>query len=499
MTRMIGIGLMVGLAATVGGSVVAAQTAGDAQRLVDAVKVQDVEAVQALVKAGTDVNLRQGDGTAALHWAAHRDDAAVADLLIRAGATPNLADDHGVTPLSLACLNGSATMVQQLLAAGADPNMARTSGETPLMTAARVGAVEVVRQLLAQGADISITERSRGQTALMLAVSEGHVGVVRILLENGGGVSTQSHNGFTPLLFAARQGDVAVAQVLLEAGADVNEAAPEGIGGDTNARAYLRPDTEASVLMVAIDSGHLEMALMLLGQGADPNQSGAGRTPLHSAIQQAMPGVVAALIEAGADTNARLERRMPLLSRYIRLSNGLDPSRIGATPFWLAASYGDVATMQVLVDAGASPLLTSDDGTTPLMVAAGADFVEGQDKYGRRWFGDTTSLQLTALEAVTLCLELGNAINARNEDGQTALHGSVYLGGTILAPFLVEQGADINAINHRGQTPWMVAVEGEYRAGSFYTHEETGEVLEALGADMTLGKDLGPDFAQQQQ
>ena len=43
------------------------------------------------------------------------------------------------------------------------------------------------------------------------------------------------------------------------------------------------------------------------------------------------------------------------------------------------------------------------------------------------------------------------SINARNEDGQTALHGSVYLGGTILAPFLVEQGADINAINHRGR------------------------------------------------
>ena len=112
MTRMIGIGLMVGLAATVGGSVLAAQTARDAQRLVDAVKVQDVEAVQALVKAGTDVNLRQGDGTAALHWAAHRDDAAVADLLIRAGATPNLADDHGVTrcrsPVSMAARRWSA-------------------------------------------------------------------------------------------------------------------------------------------------------------------------------------------------------------------------------------------------------------------------------------------------------------------------------------------------------------------------------------------------------
>ena len=36
--------------------------------------------------------------------------------------------------------------------------------------------------------------------------------------------------------------------------------------------------------------------------------------------------------------------------------------------------------------------------------------------------------------------------------------------------------------------------EGEYRAGSFYTHKETGDVLEELGADTTLGEDLGRSF-----
>ena len=43
----------------------------------------------------------------------------------------------------------------------------------------------------------------------------------------------------------------------------------------------------------------------------------------------------------------------------------------------------------------------------------------------------------------------------------------------------------------------MVGAQGEYRSGSFYTHEETAEVLEALGADVTLGFDLGRDFADQ--
>jgi len=128
-------------------------------------------------------------------------------------------------------------------------------------------------------------------------------------------------------------------------------------------------------------------------------------------------------------------------------------------------------------------------------VAAGIDFVEGQDKYGVRWFRDDASyLQERALAAIKICLEVGNDVNAANNRGQTALFGAVYLGGTTVAQFLVDKGANMNAINKRGQTPWLVATKGEYRAGSFYTHRETGELLETLGANTTLGTDLGRDF-----
>ena len=111
----------------------------------------------------------------------------------------------------------------------------------------------------------------------------------------------------------------------------------------------------------------------------------------------------------------RVEKPLPLLSRFIGLLNGLAPTVIGATPFWLAASYGDVQIMRILVDGGADPLLTSNDGTTPLMVAAGADYVEGQNKYGRRSFpAYYQALQNRALDAIELCLELGIDINAAN-------------------------------------------------------------------------------------
>ena len=295
----------------------------------------------------------------------------------------------------------------------------------------------------------------------MWAVAENHTQAAAVLLEVGGGATTRSANGFTPLLFAAQQGNVEVARLLLAAGAGVEESAPEGIGGDTNARVLLRDGTDASALLVAIDSGHADMARFLVERGADPNHDGAGRTPLHSAVQWELPEVVAALLAAGADPNARLQKPLPLVSRRIRQDNGLTPTTSGATPFLLAASFGDVESMRILVDAGADPFLTTDDGTTALMVAAGGDYVEGADKYGRRSYpAYYETLQRRALAATKLCLELGLDINAVNDFGQTPLHGAVYMGGTVIAPYLVEQGANLDVVNGRGQTPWMIAAKG---------------------------------------
>ena len=463
--------------------------------LIDATRRADVDAIRVLLAEGADVNARYGDGTTALHWAAHLGSEDLVTLFITSGADVNAADDHGVTALSLAALNGSVALVQTLLEAEADPNATHTSGETVLMTAARVGNVDVVRLLLAAGASPDATEILLGQTALMLAIAANHTPIARVLIESGAGVSARTNNSFTPLLFAAQQGNIDAAQLLLSSGADVNESAPDGIAGNTNARTRFVRDTQAQVLLVAIDSGHDEMALFLLDGGADPNHAGAGRTALHSAVQQKMPEVVSALLERGADPNALLERALPFVSRRITQDNGLTPSVIGATPFFLAASFGDLESMRFLMGGGADPTLTTEDGTTALMVAAGADYVEGADKYGRRWFDDNRPLELSGLVAVEYILGLGQIdINAMNDDHQTALHGAVYLGGVLLVPFLVEQGANIDAINDRGQTAWMIAAEGEYRAGSFYTHKETGELLEELGADTTLGEDLGRDF-----
>ena len=480
-------------------------------RLLEAAKGDQLAIVRTLLADRVDPRERGADGTTALHWAAHWDDLEMSQLLLHAGADVNSATDAGVTPLALASVNGSLPMVDALLGAGANPRQARSTGVSPLMEAARSGNVGVVRRLLVAGAVVNEPESTHGQNALMWAVGEGHLPVVEALIEAGAKVSASTPpravvgreccmpnyvGGFTPLLFAVQRGNIDVARVLLTRGADVNEATADG----------------TSALVLAIDSAPVvgdrvtpdalklhgvqeKMAGFLLEQGADPNLHGAGRTALHSAVQRKMPGLVTRLLARGADPNARLEKPLPPLARLIGIQNGLEVTAIGATPFWLAAGFGDVESMRILLAGGADPSMTSNDGTTALMVAAGVDFVEGQDKYGVRWFRDDASyLQQRAIEAIKMCLDAGNDVNAANRRGQTALFGAVYLGGTSVAQLLVDNGANLNAINQRGQTAWLVAVKGEYRAGSFYTHRETGDLLETLGADKTLGADLGRDF-----
>jgi ankyrin repeat protein len=464
--------------------------AADDSRIADAMKNRDTAAARALIEQHVDVNGAHGDGATALEWAAHWNDAEMARLLIRAGANVNAADDEGTTALSLACLNGSESVVSLLLDAGANVNAARATGETPLMTAAVAGNLAVVKLLVAHGANVNAKESLRGQTPIMLAVAQNHEAIVRELLDRGADVKARSLHGFSAFLFAVQQGNLETAGMLLRAGADVKATAPDGIGGDTNARRLYKPNTEAGALLLAIDSRHEAMAEWLIEQGVDVNEHGAGRTPLHSAVQQNMPELVKLLLARGANPNAGLEKPMPLLSRALTALTGMPVSQIGATPFWLAADYGNARIMKTLAAAGANPLTAAKDHTTPLMAAAGVDYIEGEDRYGRRWYQDNTMpLQLDALEAVKVALDLGGDVNAANNDGLTAMHGAAYMGSNLLVQYLFDHGAKLDVRNRRGWTPYFIT-QGIYIAGTFITRKDTGELMRKLGADVNLGVEL---------
>ena len=484
--------------------------ARDHPGLADAAQRRDMDTVRALLAEGHEVDAPQADGATALAWAVHRDDAAMAGLLLQAGAGVNAANDLGVTPLMLASLNGRAPMVERLLQAGADPNLARPAGGTALMMAARSGSVGVVRRLIAAGADVDAAAGG-GQTALMWAAAEGHARIVTVLAEVGADVEARTavltrpgrtivreprvlsrfeavnpaslprdgdrdpprpEGGFTPLLYAVLAGDAESVGVLLAAGANVDDAGPDGV----------------TALMLALTKRHTAIALRLLEAGADPHPAEAGYSALHLAAATGQPSVAEALLARGADPNARLERPQRLTNAFeigVFQSPGSGRlTQIGSTPLMVAAKSADARLMRLLAEAGADPRMTTDDGTTALMLAAGL---------GKRAATDITYYDWTeekAIEALAAGLELGIDIDGANAYGETALHAAAYHNANRVIEFLVDRGADTDAPNAAGQTPLRIAEGHLICCTTFVRHPEAAARLRALGADPDAGMQL---------
>jgi uncharacterized protein len=448
-------------------SLASAGTAADDVRLADAARRHDLDAVRALVRQQSNVNAPLPDGATALHWAAQWDDIEMASALVAARADVNIADVYGVTPLSLACTNGSAQMVSLLLRAGANPNAALPSGETPLMTASRTGRAPAVSSLIERGAEVEAREKTRGQTALMWAAAEKHLEVVDILINAGAKVNARSNSGYTPLLFAAQRGDSAVTDRLLKEAININEAANNGM----------------TALVLAVAAGEFDHAKYLLDKGADPNL-GPGYTALHLVASE--EGEVEGEEGEGQDVDKlwgapKQEFIKLLLARGANVNakatrNVRGPGTNGVTPFWLAAWAADPDSMKLLVASGADPKAANPQGTTPLMVAAGVIHEAG---------GPNVSEE-RALEAVKLCVEWGNDVNAQSlGHGDTALHGAGYRGmhgGATIAKYLIDHGAKVNVRNKRDWTPYMLA-EGLYFSTYNTTNLETAKVLKDAGAE----------------
>ncbi len=447
----------------------AASVAAEKPTLADAAEHGNRTLIRTLLDAGADVNAAQADGTTALHWAVYNDDAETAGLLVRRGANVNAANGYGVPPLSLACTNGNADLVKLLLDAGADANASLQSGETVLMTAARAGNVEVVKALLALGATPNARER-RDQTALMWAAAEGHAAVVRTLIDAGADVHAKLKSGFTPLFFAVREGHIDVTRTLLEAGVNVNETLQrEEIRRDLAVVGLVRNGT--SPLLMAVENGHFELAIALVDAGADPNDQRSGFAPLHAvswvrkpdASDQGNPApigsgrltslqFVRALVGRGANVNARLAKgapRAPSSASMLKME--------GATPFLMAADRADLPFMRLLRELGADPFLPNADNSTPLMAAAGLGTSDPLEEAGT---------EPEALEATQFLLDVGADINAVDNNGDTAMHGAAYGNFPAIVELLAKRGADINIWKRpdkEGRSPLFVA-EG-YKAG----------------------------------
>ena len=221
---------------------------------------------------------------------------------------------------------------------------------------------------------------------LSIASAYGDVLTVRRLLEEGALPDDVDEEGYTPLLRAVFAGasrplsmHFDVIKLLIDAGADVNMSVDILPPEDDN------PVRTVGALHRTVSGGaaFLELTLLLLEKGADPNLAGAWGSPLHTAAasDKAGPDEVKLLLDWGAEASAlnqwgveplveavtapnpSLEKIALLLEAGAGVETLFDwNGHHGLSVLMAAAMNGTRGIVELLLDNGASKYSQSYDG-----------------------------------------------------------------------------------------------------------------------------------------
>lgn len=174
------------------------------------------------------------------------------------------------------------------------------------------------------------------------AVKQDNPGVIRQLLTRGFDANTVDPKGQPGLALAIQEPSPKAAQALLD-------------WPKTNVNA-LNANGESPLMLAAI-KGQLDMAAALIKRDADVNKT--GWTPLHYAASKGHLAIMNLLLENHAYIDAE--------------------SPNGTTPLMMAAQYGTGPAVQLLLDAGADPLLKNQQGLTAIDFARRVSRTESID------------------------------------------------------------------------------------------------------------------------
>jgi ankyrin repeat protein len=415
--------------------------------------------VKRLLAAGANPNVLNHYGVDAMQLAADESDTELLRLLLKAGANPNSVNPDGETVLHLVARSGNLDAAKLLVNAGAqvDPRE-RFGGQTPLMRATARRHPDLVQFLASKGADVNarsavrdyrrvVTAESRakqldsgGFTPLMYAARENCRECIPILLKHGADVTLPDPGGMSPLSIALMNGTWDVAKSLIEAGSDVNQWDIYGQGP----------------LNVAI------VNLTVRGNGNPLDQD----APDHATPRE----VVKMLVERGANPNQQL-----YYHAVARTILGADIGR-GTTPFLTACAIGDIEIVKLLLAHGANPRLATSDGPGPIILATAArtggtgfpnsriagvaaprreplDDVSEGHKDGKGPSANPT------VELIRLLAASGADVNLmstrhflQRTRGGSALHYATRAGNKEAMAALIDLGIDINAKDEDGLT-----------------------------------------------
>lgn len=278
----------------------------------------------------------------------------------------------------------------------------------------------------------------RGNTPLLIAARNGHPDVVRWLLEQGADPNVRNENGLTPLSAAASTGAPEVAKLLLDVGVDPNEVV-------RSQNPYLEI---APPLIQAVRMNHPELVRLLLKSDADPNiRDDEGRSPLLHAACKGNERLIHILIRQDASVNGR--------------------DNYGWTPLACAVQNGQPETARRLLAAAANPDSRTNQGRTPLHLLGrvrqfhARTTTSDHSETVRRMFLIRT---FDHTFMVDVLLRNGASVNARDDDGNTALHFYTRSGDYRTVKRLLHYGANPMIENRSGTTPLDLAIRDSHQS-----------------------------------
>jgi ankyrin repeat protein len=347
-------------------------------------------------------------GNSALHVAVMLENAEMVETLVALGALPTAHNHYGMTPLHMAAALPGLTILKRLVEHGnvSNLNLLDSRGNPPLFYAVNAGRLQNVKYLHSVQVELTLANTA-GFTAAHIAVCSFSVQILQFLQEAGAPLDTEARDSLTPIKIAAAVGSMDCFLMLWELPSSQSPVVQSAVlalaasGGHLaiirwifnavfGAKAATSEQSEATVnetLKQALTYNQPEVVNWLLFEERYVALLHIGQQSwlLHRAVEFGMVGVVARLLELGAEANATDENGMtPLLiaglTGQVKLVHSLiekganlrarDNRDYGVLHHACRSERAE-GVISALLDLGLSPNEHNKNGESPLMVAVG--------------------------------------------------------------------------------------------------------------------------------